>query len=180
MAQKIGQFLVETAHKCTILQQTGEQTTSGPSSPGLDQGPAQGLTQASPGQPRPAQVSPGQPRPKSLSKNGFLANREPKGGARARSARAPFWVAAEGRHLYLPKNNFLTSFLAWADLGWPGLAWVKPQAGPGQALGWAREALGTMGFFGWFFLDRPLIQKNPYPKTPFVPSLKPFCQKTFF
>ena len=47
-------------------------------------------------------------------------------------------MAAEGRHLYLPKNNFLTSFLAWADLGWPGLAWVKPQAGPGQALGWAR------------------------------------------
>jgi len=32
-------------------------------------------------------------------------------GARARSARAPFWVAAEGRHLYLPKNNFLTTFL---------------------------------------------------------------------
>ena len=24
------------------------------------------------------------------------------------------------------------------DLGWPGLAWVKPWAGPGQALGWAR------------------------------------------
>ena len=24
------------------------------------------------------------------------------------------------------------------DLGWPGLAWVKPWAGPGQALGWAK------------------------------------------
>ena len=29
------------------------------------------------------------------------------------------------------------------DLGWPGLAWVKPWAGPGQALGWAKvQALG--------------------------------------
>jgi len=43
---------------------------------------------------------------------------------------------------------------------------VKPHAGPGQALGWAREALGTMGFFGWGFLDRPLRQKTPYPKKP--------------
>ena len=80
----------------------------------------------------------------------LLANREPKGGARARSARAPFWVAAEGRHLYLPKNNFLTSFWAWADMGRPGLAWVKPWAGPaspGLGPGQALEKLAHLSFF---------------------------------
>ena len=62
--------------------------------PGLDPGPAQGLTWPSlgldPGQPRPAQVSPGQPRPKNWSKKCFLTNREPKVGA-----------AAEGRCGYI-------------------------------------------------------------------------------
>ena len=47
---------------------------------------------------------------KKMSKNCFLANRQPKRGAAAVSRRAPFWVAAEGRHLYLPKNIFWTTF----------------------------------------------------------------------
>ena len=34
----------------------------------------------------------------------FFWQIENQKGARARSARAPFWVAAEGRHLYLPKS----------------------------------------------------------------------------
>ena len=47
---------------------------------------------------------------KKLSKSCFLENRAPKRGAAAEGRRAPFWVAAEGRHLYFPKNNFLIIF----------------------------------------------------------------------
>ena len=47
---------------------------------------------------------------KKLSKSCFLENRAPKRGAAAEVRRAPFWVAAEGRHLDFPKNNFLSIF----------------------------------------------------------------------
>ena len=76
-------------------------------------------------------------------------------------------VAAFGRPLlalYLPRNHFLTSFLAWADLGWPGLAWVKPQAGPGQALGWAR----VKPWAGPWSSPGEIGQENlPFEKPPF-------------
>ena len=90
---------------------------------------------------------------------------ESQKGARARSARAP--LSFPSLLLFL---LFCLGLGQKIDLGRPGLAWVKPQAGPGQALGWAREALGTMGFSGWGFLDplsrKPLIQKTPCPENP--------------
>ena len=81
--------------------------------------------------------------------------RHPKGGARA--SRAPPFGSL------FAKNNFLTSFLAWADLGWPGsnprLAQVKPWAGPGstpgpgpdQALEKLAEKIGPRNIPGYPF-----------------------------
>ena len=76
-------------------------------------------------------------------------------------ARAPFWVAAEGRHLYLPKNHFLT----WAGLGWSGpsprLGQVKPWAGPGSSP-WENWPNFPKGF-----PRRPPMKNPPLAKPPF-------------
>ena len=45
----------------------------------------------------------------------FLTNREPNMGAAAEGRRAHFWVAAEGRHLYLSKTQAKLVFL-WSQI----------------------------------------------------------------
>ena len=96
-------------------------------SQGLDPGPAQGLTRASPG------LDPGQPR--SIFWSRFWSNRtteitawtETRKG-RARFARArPFGVAVNAVVPIVLFDQILDQKI---DLGWPGLAQVKPWAGP--------------------------------------------------
>ena len=105
-------------------------------SQGLDPGPAQGLTWASPG------LDPGQPR--SIFWSRFWSNRttETTAGTETTKRARPFLVAVTA-------VVSVVLFDQKIDLGWPGsnpgLAQVKPWAGPGsnpglgqgQALGWA-------------------------------------------
>ena len=110
-------------------------------SQGLDPGPAQGLTQASPGQffGQDFGQTEQQKQQHSLQQ---------QRGARAKRAR-PFVVSVPAVASVVLFDQSLDQKLTWAGLGWPGsnpgLAQVKPWAGPrsspglgqGQALGWA-------------------------------------------
>ena len=85
----------------------------------------------------PAQASPGQ----FFGQNfGQIAQQkqqhslQPQRGARAKRTR-PFVVSVPAVVSVVLFDQNLDQKI---DLGWPGLAWVKPWAGPGQALGWAK------------------------------------------
>ena len=56
-------------------------------------------------------------------------------GGRALTRAPPFVVAVNAVAAVVLFDQNLDQKI---DLGWPGLAWAKPWAGPGQALGWAR------------------------------------------
>ena len=104
--------------------------------PWLDNGPAQGLTWASPG------FGPGQPRPAQVnflvqilvkqnnSSNSIHCNNK---GGRARSARPPLLFPFPLLLLLFCLTKILTKKLTWAGLGWPGSSPGLAQ----QALGWA-------------------------------------------
>ena len=57
-------------------------------------------------------------------------------GGRARQRAPPFVVSVPAVAAVVLFDQNLDQKI---DLGWPGLAWAKPWAGPGQALGRARD-----------------------------------------
>ena len=46
------------------------------------------------------------------------------------------------------------------DLGWPGLPWGKPWAGPGQALGWAKVKPWAGPWENWLENGRKMDVKS--------------------
>ena len=80
-----------------------------------------------------------------MSKNGFLANRDPKGGAR--EARAPFIVSVPAVVSVVLFDQNLDQKI---DLGWPGLAWVKPWAGPASPGLGPGQVLGKLAHLSFF------------------------------